>query len=717
MKLASVTVRAFRGFGREFRFDLGDTNVFAGPNGFGKTSFFDAVQWCLFGEVPRLSGSRDFSRAGDVLQNKFSAEPYFVAVEFESDRGERLSRKRTVNSCTSQLNGQTVTDRVFLEQLGLETDGQDRFLRYFMLQQEKVNEFVRDLNPRGRYDSMIALLQFSTPDRLSSRLNSLRDELEAAARQTNNQLREIESRLSVVQLDIKSLTETTSELSEEVIKRAYESFLASSAKVRHALGLKDRPDSTGALSQLPEYAERLDAALRELRNLKSTAAHVANLKEQIAAAPADIPQRVNVLSEQIEDLQKQHLKLQMLTDEVAKRLASVEREVETQRHSIQRFHSVLAEVKALIDSDICPVCKRPIKRRDLLAIIDSEIGRESQQVSGLISQRNNLQGELAQIQAKGNAIASGLEAKTAERRSLQSYSDKVKQFEAQWDSLRHARIFNSLAIPADSFEKLIAASQATEAEVEGLHRQALDLIQLAQRLESANKILPARNAEFARLEVARSTSLKAQQSWTIVEDMFKRCTAAISNTRTNLVTEMLDLNKPLIRNLYSRLHPHPLFSEIDFEVVRAYKEAELYFRVLSRDHSVVGYPSTIFSGSQLNALAVCIFVALSLRSAGTLKFLLLDDPIQSMDDINVLGFCDVLRQLKRTRQLFVSTHSRNFYRLLLSKLRPASSNDRVRGFRFEGWSNDGPQITEEDGEFVDVRVPLGDMSSIIAAPA
>ena len=82
---------------------------------------------------------------------------------------------------------------------------------------------------------------------------------------------------------------------------------------------------------------------------------------------------------------------------------------------------------------------------------------------------------------------------------------------------------------------------------------------------------------------------------------------------------MLEMNKPLVQNLYRRLHPHPLFTDIDFEIVKAYKEAELYFRVMSRDHKIDGYPGTIFSSSQLNALAVCIFLSLSLRSEGKLS--------------------------------------------------------------------------------------------------
>jgi chromosome segregation ATPase len=48
-----MTVEAFRGFRDWQEFDLAASAVVvAGPNGTGKTSFFDALQWCLL--VPRV---------------------------------------------------------------------------------------------------------------------------------------------------------------------------------------------------------------------------------------------------------------------------------------------------------------------------------------------------------------------------------------------------------------------------------------------------------------------------------------------------------------------------------------------------------------------------------------------------------------------------------------------------------------------------------------
>jgi hypothetical protein len=76
-----------------------------------------------------------------------------------------------------------------------------------------------------------------------------------------------------------------------------------------------------------------------------------------------------------------------------------------------------------------------------------------------------------------------------------------------------------------------------------------------------------------------------------------------------------------------------------------------------------------------------------------------------------------LRPLKDHRQLFVSTHNRDFYRLLLNKLRPKDPNDRVKGFFFESWSTHGPTIRREEIDFSEVKIPLQDIPSLIGASA
>ncbi len=57
-------------------------------------------------------------------------------------------------------------------------------------------------------------------------------------------------------------------------------------------------------------------------------------------------------------------------------------------------------------------------------------------------------------------------------------------------------------------------------------------------------------------------------------------------------------------------------------------------------------PSLVLSSSQLNVLAVSTFLALNLAiDSLPLQVVALDDPLQSLDTVNLLGLADLLRRV------------------------------------------------------------------------
>jgi hypothetical protein len=251
----------------------------------------------------------------------------------------------------------------------------------------------------------------------------------------------------------------------------------------------------------------------------------------------------------------------------------------------------------------------------------------------------------------------------------------------------------------DNLEEISREAGTLATDVENLKSQTL-VPKKEQELEAARNANQQASANLAKLQKTKS--------------ILTRIKNVVLDARAKTVKEVLDSYKPLIRDLYYRFEPHPVFSEIDFEVYKAFKDTELYFVVFPKKQSPKAYPSTVFSTSQLNALAVCIFLALNLKSTKSIPWLMMDDPIQAMDDLNVLGFCEVLRQAKRERQLFISTHNEQLFQLLLNKLRPMSQADEVRGFWFEGWSESGPSISET---VVEYRPALYDLRFVREAVA
>jgi len=71
---------------------------------------------------------------------------------------------------------------------------------------------------------------------------------------------------------------------------------------------------------------------------------------------------------------------------------------------------------------------------------------------------------------------------------------------------------------------------------------------------------------------------------------------------------------------------------------------------------------------------------------------LLDDPLQAMDDVNVLGFADLARRLRRQRQIVLATHEERFASLLERKLTGRLDGEDLLVHRFVGWTRSGPVI-------------------------
>ncbi len=165
-----------------------------------------------------------------------------------------------------------------------------------------------------------------------------------------------------------------------------------------------------------------------------------------------------------------------------------------------------------------------------------------------------------------------------------------------------------------------------------------------------------------------------------------------------LVTDELREIEPLLQRIYSSVDPHPSFRAVNL-LTTTYRGRGQFWTALrdeTRDVSVRS-PQYVLSSSQMNVLAVVTFIALNLSVHSLpLKVLALDDPLQSLDSINLLGLADLFRRLRSQRQVIVSTHDERLSGLLQRKLRPVRSGQRTCVIAVSAWTTDGPVIVQTD---------------------
>lgn len=149
----------------------------------------------------------------------------------------------------------------------------------------------------------------------------------------------------------------------------------------------------------------------------------------------------------------------------------------------------------------------------------------------------------------------------------------------------------------------------------------------------------------------------------------------------------------LINKIYKKIDPHPFFKNVKFECVfNEDEKPRLEVYLYEKDsHSPIS-PSLYFSSAQLNILSLSIFLARALHvehKGKPVNAILIDDPIQSMDSINVLATIDLLRNISKKfdKQIILSTHDENFHELLKLKL-----SETELGAKFISFSSYGKVI-------------------------
>ena len=172
-------------------------------------------------------------------------------------------------------------------------------------------------------------------------------------------------------------------------------------------------------------------------------------------------------------------------------------------------------------------------------------------------------------------------------------------------------------------------------------------------------------------------------------DAAKQIQNVAKSVANQLSAEQFETVMPLLKEMYRRLRPHTDWREIDTDFGGTVR-ASLNFVIGD------GYnPQFVFSRGQRRAAGIAFLLAIHLsRPWCALQTLLLDDPVQHIDDYRALNLVEVLSAIRRTgRQVIVAVEDDALADVLCRRLR----SDAVDlGRRFDlGTSNNGSAIIEK----------------------
>jgi recombinational DNA repair ATPase RecF len=255
---------------------------------------------------------------------------------------------------------------------------------------------------------------------------------------------------------------------------------------------------------------------------------------------------------------------------------------------------------------------------------------------------------------------------------------------------------------AEEVSELLAKSQDRMRNIEKAIQQIAELASISEWLiaREERETLEAQLLQLRAKIDGLADQLSLHQKW---HDHLSTLTLSLLDAKSKTENQQLENYEPTINLLYQRLNPHPLFGAIKILIDAAEQSLRINFEVSKNSgfpyESPKFSPMKYFSEAQLNLLALSIFLSHSFQQQWSIFVpLMLDDPVQNMDDLNVNGFIDCLRGFAAVdRQFIISTCDINFYRLMLLKLRCLNRDgqNRFSAYRLEGFSQEGPHVIQD----------------------
>lgn len=135
-------------------------------------------------------------------------------------------------------------------------------------------------------------------------------------------------------------------------------------------------------------------------------------------------------------------------------------------------------------------------------------------------------------------------------------------------------------------------------------------------------------------------------------------------------------DQDLINEIYKKINPHEMMKEMKYELsFNDREEPQLIIKTATGKEYGDSYrPEGYFSTAQLNAIAFSCFLGSALKTQNmAIRSIFIDDPLDHFDDINILGFVDLIRSILESTdyQIIMSTHDEKAFRILQRKLSDA----------------------------------------------
>jgi DNA repair exonuclease SbcCD ATPase subunit len=384
--------------------------------------------------------------------------------------------------------------------------------------------------------------------------------------------------------------------------------------------------------------------------------------------------------------------------ERARRRTAEQREKRIRQEEEDDELGALAKIALDYIDGRCPVCQQQHDidetREHLKKLIaQSDLDQESDEddYQRIEDALENLESCESDVVEANEALDDAKKRHKDHEKWLEIRNNKIDNLDLDIDNSED-RLENVLNKELDNIEGKLQRLEMHREEGESLAMRVATMNQEVKRSRIKEKV-EEKEKEVRKREKEYSDR---QEAW----ELAKTVTDKLKDATGEFVSSRLSDISPLFQQVYSKVEPHKTFRVVDIISEFYYGKGRL--NPVIEDPRRGGDkldPFSYMSSSQVNVIALSIFLAMNLGlNKVPLKTLILDDPLQSLDDVNLLGLVDLLRRARDKRQIFFSTHDRRLSNLLHRKLRPVRDSHRTLIFTLRDWDRSGPTIERTEVE-------------------
>lgn len=651
MKLDFVEMCGFRGFRDKLRVTFGSGfTVITGRNGVGKSTLFDAVEYALTGSIDKYMVEKAAQESmSDYLwwRGTGKANAHYVTASFTGDSGEVFAITRSRESGADKTPEEIEAALCRSER---PEDALHQLCRTSIIRDEWIAALSVDLSETARFELVRGALGLGQGSDFGAKAKVVLKAAEsthalrqAAYAEARNQLtraltllseaKDAIARTGDVSAAMQTLVAATPNAPPELVAR-----LTSGRAV-----LTDGRARLSAVGDLVSLGRDILARRRALEAPEAVAKR-GEAQQRLAAAA-----RTKEDAERVAADANKALELEERSNDIAASLAAlIEHGERLGRHEAH-----------------CPLCAAERTNEEFAAGLS--LARQRMQVlaSSVTSARQ------AAAMAREAAVRSSVDFEQVLVEWAAIESELTRQAAREQE---HIEIFQRNSLDFRFVQEPEGLEQYLNAERDRL----IDLERALFTMEASQSVSKVASLE-EQIAVLRQQSEKAASAVESSEKALAVAKAIDRGVRSiagEIIDERLAQISPLLNELYQRLRPHFDWRSIEYSIRGDVR------RFLSLKVGDGLNPQFVFSSGQRRAAGLAFLLSVHLARAWTpWHTLLLDDPVQHIDDFRALHLIEVLAALRLGgRQVVCAVEDEALAELLCRRL--LSSSDSI-GRRYD----------------------------------